>query len=138
MIAALTVYQWPETLKAQQQLWQGLRDAMRDHGLDAPDEETLELSGLELWRHPELLFAQTCGYPYVTDLQGKAKLVATPHYDAKGCKGPYYSSWIVVHTDAEAQELSDLRGTIATYNGQNSQSGYNAFRAAIAPVLGCP
>ena len=133
MIASLTAYQWPETRDYQERLWRGLRDAMRAHGLHAPDDETCDYSGLDLWRHPDLLFAQTCGYPYVTDLRGKAKLVATPHYDAEGCEGPYYCSWIVVHNDADAQVTADLKGTIAAYNGPNSQSGYNAFRAAIAP-----
>ncbi|MEE9586601.1 MAG: PhnD/SsuA/transferrin family substrate-binding protein [Hyphomicrobiaceae bacterium] len=134
MIASLTVYEWPETHDASQQLWQGLRDAMRGHGIDAPDEVTREICGLELCRHPELLFAQTCGYPYMTELRGKTRLVATPHYAAEGCEGPAYCSWIVVHKDADAQSLADLRGTVAAYNGSHSQSGYNTFRAAIAPL----
>ena len=55
---------------------------------DAPKalDETVRYD--EAWLRPDLMFAQTCGYPYVRHLRGKVQLVATPVYDLPGCDGP--------------------------------------------------
>lgn len=63
------------------------------------------------------------------------RLVATPHYDVEGCEGANYVSWIIVHADNEATSVEQLRGQRAAINGPNSQSGYNSFRAVVAPYV---
>lgn len=36
------------------------------------------------WRQPNLLFAQTCGYPLMTQLRGQVAVLAVPSYDLPG------------------------------------------------------
>lgn len=86
------------------------------------------------WRSAELLLSQTCGYPLTTALEGRVRLVGVPVYDAPGCDGPFYRSAIVVRAGDPAIDLGALRGRIAVFNAPHSQSGYNAFRAAVAPL----
>ncbi|MEJ8572507.1 phosphate/phosphite/phosphonate ABC transporter substrate-binding protein [Microbaculum marinum] len=134
MIASLPMYDWPELRHATDALWTSLRDALRDRGLDAPDGLERHRDRDEQWRDPELLLSQTCGFPFATALKESVRLVAAPLYVAEGCAGPAYCSVIVVRADDSARTLHDLRGRRAAFNARDSQSGYNAFRAAIAPL----
>lgn len=86
------------------------------------------------WRSPDLLLSQTCGYPLRATLGAHLRLVATPLYEAPGCEGPLYRSAIVVRAGDPASGLGDLRGRVAAFNARDSQSGFNALRAAIAPL----
>ena len=56
------------------------------------------------------------------------------HVAATGCDGPLYSSAVVVRADDPARIVADLHGRHATYNGPDSQSGYNTLRALVAPL----
>jgi ABC-type phosphate/phosphonate transport system substrate-binding protein len=88
----------------------------------------------ELWTDPDLLLAQTCGYPLVTSLAGKVTLLATPCYNAPGCDGPLYRSAIIVRADDPATTLAGLRGRRCAINDPASNSGMNVLRAAVAPL----
>ena len=68
------------------------------------------------------------------ELRGKVTLIATPCYSAPGCTGPDYCSVVVVHEDSTAGNISGLEGTRCVVNNRDSQSGYNALRALIAPI----
>ncbi len=89
---------------------------------------------LDFWQSSNVLLAQTCGYPYVTLLKNKVRLIATPAFDFPGCNGPNYVSFFVVRDDAEFDSLESLRGKCAVINQPHSQSGMNALRDAIAPL----
>jgi len=128
------MYDWPEIRPATDALWGALRDALRARGIDAPDALERDRPRADQWRDPDLLFSQTCGYPYATALRGTVRLVATPAYVAEGCVGPDYCSVIVVRAGDPARGLSGLRGRRAAFNARDSQSGHSAFRAALAPL----
>ena len=134
MIASLPMYDWPDLRLATDALWAALARALRARGIAAPDRLERARPREDQWRDPDLLLSQTCGYPYATALRGTVRLVATPAYVADGCEGPLYRSAIVVRTDDPARGLVDLRGRVAAYNAPDSQSGYSAFRAAVAPL----
>lgn len=89
-----------------------------------------------LWRRDDLLLSQTCGYPYrMLGLRDAVRLIATPVFDAHGCDGARYSSVLVVSARAHAggaTTLAACRGLRAGFNGEDSHSGMNAFRHAIA------
>ena len=87
-----------------------------------------------LWLHPQLLLAQTCGYPWATVLHGKVKLVCSPRYTLPGCEEATHCSFILVPESSSATSLADLRGMRAAINSQDSNSGMNLFRHAIAPL----
>lgn len=128
------MYDWPEVRQATDALWAAIAGAVRARGLDAPETLDRTRPPEDQWRDPDLLFSQACGYPYATALRGTVRLVATPVYVAEGCEGPAYRSAIVVRSDDPARGLADLRGRTAAFNAPNSQSGYSAFRAAVAPL----
>ena len=83
---------------------------------------------------PASILSQTCGYPYATRLRGRVRLVATPVYRAEGCDGARYRSVLLVRADDRAENLADLRGRRVALNADDSQSGHNALRAAVAPL----
>jgi ABC-type phosphate/phosphonate transport system, periplasmic component len=133
MIAALQMYDFPELRAETDALWAALRDALRAHGVAAPDALSRPADHHAPWDRPDLLLAQTCGWPYVSKLRGRARLVATPCYAVEGCAGPLYRSAVVVRA-GEAGALAGLRGRRVAYNAPNSWSGFHALRATVAPL----
>ncbi len=135
MLASLAMYVRPPPIAAANaRLWGFVRDTLRDEGLAGVPEaldQTIRYDAA--WVHPQLLLAQSCGYPYVKHLRGKVRLVATPVYSLPGCDGPNMCSFIIVHKDSQVRSLGGLRGARAAINDPNSNSGVNLFRAAIAP-----
>ncbi|WP_417709799.1 phosphate/phosphite/phosphonate ABC transporter substrate-binding protein [Roseibium aggregatum] len=131
----LPMYDWPEVRAATRDLESALQSALC-HALNLTDRDIRpwpEGRGLaDAWTDPDLLLSQTCGYPLTHALSGKVSLVGTPHYDAEGCDGPRYCSQLIVKRDSAHQNLEDLRGKRAVFNGPDSQSGMNAFRHAVA------
>lgn len=114
--------------------WQDLHRAMRDAGLSRLPAELSHPGDLDVhWTDPKLLLSQSCGFPFITQLHGRVRYVATPCFRAEGCDGPLYSSAIVVRRDDSARAVRDLAGRRAAFNGRTSQSGYNALRSTIAP-----
>lgn len=134
--AALPMYAWPEVAHANDRLWQGVAARCRSAGIAAPDKLDRLLPYPSTWRHPGLVLGHTCGYPYVKSLRGEALLVGAPIYDAPGCQGPTYRSMIIIHRDDPAAALAALKGCRAVINSHDSQSGYSALRAVIAPYAG--
>jgi len=126
------MYDWPEIRASTDALWAALRRGLRARGIDAPAALDRTDPPEKQWRNKGLLLSQTCGYPYATELRGTVRLVATPIYVADGCAGPTYTSAIVVRAEDSVSGLLDLWGRSAAFNAVNSQSGYSAFRAAVA------
>jgi len=85
------------------------------------------------WQHPDLLLSQTCGFPLVEFLPN-VQLVGTFSYDAPGCTGPYYRSFLLARHEDRQASLADFRGRTLAFNSTDSQSGYNSLRALIAPL----
>lgn len=96
--------------------------------------ETAPTDLASLWRHPQLLLAQTCGYPWITQLRDEVQLVAAPRYAFQGCDGPRHCSFILVPEASTAISLEDLRDTRVAINGPDSNSGMNLLRDAVAPL----
>ena len=133
--ASLAMYDAvPPVQAANDRIWQGIRDRLRGAGYAAPEALDRDISYDGIWLLPDLVLAQTCGYPYVSQLKGKVRLVATPAFDFAGGKGTERVSFIVVADDSKAQNLEDLRGAVASVNDWGSNSGMNLFRAAIMPL----
>lgn len=134
-VASLPMYDLPEIEAATNTWWRGLARAFRRESIaDVPDELWRGANYRGLWTRRDLLLSQTCGYPLMHELRGKATLVATPCYSAPGCDGANYCSVVLVHDDSAAGDVSELRGTRCAINSHDSQSGHNALRALIAPL----
>ena len=136
MLASLPMYDLPEVTAATDTWWSGVASALQRAGLDAVPEALTRDPDVDVLHSKELLLSQTCGYPLTHALVGAVALVATPIYSADGCSGADYCSLIVVADENPAADLEDLRGAVCAYSRPHSHSGYNALRAAVAPLAG--
>lgn len=134
MRASLPMYDLPEVRAATDDWWRGMASALRRAGLDGVPDGLDREAGEGVWRSRDLLLSQTCGYPMTHALAGLVAPVCTPAYGADGCSGAEYCSLVVVAAGSRAAALADLRGARCAYSRRDSHSGYNALRAAIAPL----
>ncbi|SAK57342.1 ABC phosphate/phosphonate transporter, periplasmic ligand binding protein [Caballeronia hypogeia] len=136
--AALPMYNVTPALAAD---WRALLECVRRNiapWLDARGD-ALELvdPGPDLtayWLRDDTLLSQTCGYPLVHALADRVRLVATPDFDAPGCADGNYRSVIVAGAHVEARSIDACRGLRAVYNDDDSNSGMNLLRHAVAPL----
>ena len=74
MIATLPMYDWPEVREATDDFWAAMARCLgSDVRLSRPEDFAAA------WTREDLLFSQTCGYPFTHALKDKVSLVATPH-----------------------------------------------------------
>lgn len=166
MIAALPMYDWPERRAEVDAEWAIIRDKIRARSIDAPeslvrrngdmpavpggirdelgrliapDPATLPPDAFDLatlWRHPELLYSQTCWGPMELGLAPYVSVLGTPDYSSiEGGRDTRYSSAIVMRrADAPPIDppagipVSLLRGKRFAFNSSDSMSGYLGFR----------
>jgi ABC-type phosphate/phosphonate transport system substrate-binding protein len=135
-IAALPMYDFPWTVAANDALWASISARLADAGVLAPVRLTRRGDLAALWRHPGLIFGQTCGYPYMTTLRESVTLIATPEYSFPGCEGASHRSFIIRRAGDPRRALGEFRGAVAALNAHDSNSGMNLFRATVAPIAG--
>ncbi|WP_226580287.1 phosphate/phosphite/phosphonate ABC transporter substrate-binding protein [Acuticoccus sediminis] len=135
--ASLGMYDAPWVSAANDRIWTAVALRLRDAGVpDVPAVLDRDRSHDAIWHDPNLLLAQTCGFPLVTSLAGVVRPIAAPVYAWPGCDGPRHVSVIVVREEAPARSLADVAGTRAAMNGRDSNTGMNLFRHALAPLAG--
>ncbi|MDR3375244.1 MAG: PhnD/SsuA/transferrin family substrate-binding protein, partial [Ancalomicrobiaceae bacterium] len=133
MIASLPMYEFDRD--ALEAFWSTLAGALRLRGVkDVPDRLVWPEDLNAHWRQDDLFLSQTCGYPLVQGLNGAVKVLGAFHYTAEGCDGALYRSYVVARRNEQYRTLDYFRGRLAAYNSPESQSGYNAFRALVAPM----
>jgi ABC-type phosphate/phosphonate transport system substrate-binding protein len=119
VIAHLGMYDVP---KANAIFWSLVR-ARLGYG---PQDLSQETDYWSVWQSPDLLFSQTCGYPYRAKLHGKVQLIGTPDYGLADCPPGYYCSVIVARADDPRNTLKEFDGADFAYNEPLSQSGWAA------------
>ena len=134
LVASLGMYDFPWTAGANDTLWRAIAERLRHEGVAAPLTLARGADLHDLWRDPGLIFGQTCGYPYVTELKGKTAVVATPAYAFLGCEGASTCSLVIAPKRLQRRSLADFNGARAAINSRDSNSGMNVFRATIAPL----
>jgi ABC-type phosphate/phosphonate transport system substrate-binding protein len=127
MIAALPMYDPPALQGANDRLWAGIRNGLRARGIAAPEVLTRGADDLwPIWTAPDLVLAQTCGFPFRARLQGCVTLIGTPDYGVEGCAPGYYRSVMVARADDPRRTLADFDGAVLAWNDALSQSGWAA------------
>ncbi|WP_371036633.1 phosphate/phosphite/phosphonate ABC transporter substrate-binding protein [Rhodosalinus sp. FB01] len=121
MIAALPMDDRPETAAANDSFWRAIRGEL-GYG---PEALTRGRDPWEIWEHPDLLLAQTCGYPFRTRLRDRVTLVGTPDYALEGCPPGHYRSVFVARRD-DPGDLPAFAGRRFAFNEALSQSGWAA------------
>ncbi len=125
-IAALPMYDWPEVRAQVDAQWVEIRDALRAKGIAAPEHLTRrngdmpayngvsvdlppdEFDLASLWRHPNLLLAQTCWGPMEMGLAADVRVVGQDDYTGvEGGEGEFYSSAIVMRAVSSLRPLRE-------------------------------
>jgi ABC-type phosphate/phosphonate transport system substrate-binding protein len=133
LVASLGMYDYSFVAEANRRLWDAIGRSLRVAGVEAP--EALDpAEPRTLWTNPGLIFGQTCGYPYVTQLSGRVALIATPIYDFDGCDGPRHCSFVVASDKTRNRSLASFAGARAAINARDSNTGMNLFRGLLAPI----
>lgn len=125
--AMLGMYDMPALHAANDALWESVRREL-GYGPRALDRDR---PFWEIWRDPDLVFAQTCGYPYRDRLADHVQLVATPDYGLPDCPPGHYRSVIVVRNDSDLTGLSDCNTKRFAFNEALSQSGWAGPQSAF-------
>lgn len=136
LVATLGMYDFPWIAAANDALWRAISTRLAAAGCPAPAVLTRGADLYGLCMNPQLIFGQTCGYPYVSFLHPHVVLVATPIYDFPGCVGPENCSFLVARKSGGPKNLAEFRGARALVNNPDSNSGMNRFRAMVAPIAG--
>lgn len=120
---------------AVQTLWTVLRQALAPGSLQRlPDAVAWPPDLHAHWLSPNLLLSQTCGYPLTHALQGQVQLLGCFRYAAPGCEGIDCRSVLIARQHHARRALPDFRQLRVAFNSTDSQSGYNALRAMVAPL----
>jgi ABC-type phosphate/phosphonate transport system substrate-binding protein len=130
-VASLPMYDWPEVRWATDALWSAIAERLAERGIDAPPTLDRDRPADDVWADPNLVFSQTCGWPYATRLIDRVRYVGTPVYDVPGCDGPLYSSMIVARNADEPAGFAALARRRVAYNSAGSFSGFVVLRAAM-------
>ncbi|KAI1265177.1 ABC-type phosphate/phosphonate transport system, periplasmic component [Xylariaceae sp. FL1019] len=176
-IAALPMYDWPERRDVVDRQWAEVRRRLQAAGIDAPqqlvrrnadmpgvpggiqdadgnviapDPTTLDPDGLDLhtlWRHPSLLWAQTCWGPMGLGLARHVQVIGEPDYsEVEGGDKEFYRSAVVarrttddvpVPSDGDPYlQLDRLRGKRLAFNSKDSMSGIIGLTHDLTAVHG--
>ncbi|WP_269929665.1 PhnD/SsuA/transferrin family substrate-binding protein [Aminobacter sp. HY435] len=175
--AALPMYDWPERRAEVDAEWAAFRSTLAERGVQTPkslvrrnadmpavpggirdaagaliaaDPATLppdELDLPTLWRHPKLLFGQTCWGPMeTTGLAAQVKVIGQPSYDGmEGGRAELYSSAIVMRRGAVTADhahapdgnmplipLDLIRDKRLAFNSHDSLSGFIGISRDLA------
>ncbi len=131
-LASLPMFDFDELLPAHDALWSAVADELRRLGIDAPCTLTRpEVPLSSHWRHPDLLFSQTCGFPYAAYYRPHLSLIGTFHYALPVDDGPgFYRSLLVARSadrriaaDPTATDLRSFSGATVAINNTDSLSG---------------
>ncbi|MGL6247329.1 phosphate/phosphite/phosphonate ABC transporter substrate-binding protein [Pseudomonas sp.] len=129
-IAELLMYVAPEPILAANERW-------LSHILEHLGHARLSAEGLslpELWLSPDLLLTQTCGYPLMTALRGKVRVVGRPRYELPDSSGGNHCSLVVCRADDPRRPLAAFRDSRGVINGEDSNSGMSLLRHRLAPL----
>ncbi|WP_223530464.1 phosphate/phosphite/phosphonate ABC transporter substrate-binding protein [Pseudomonas sp. GL-R-19] len=129
-IAELLMYTAPEPIHQANERWLvRILEHLGDTRLNAEG-----LSLMQMWLSPHLLLTQTCGYPLMTALRGKVRVLGRPRYELPDSSGGNHCSLIMGRLDDARPTLADFRGSRGVINGLDSNSGMNLLRHRLAPL----
>lgn len=125
-MASLAMYPFEQLRGAADSLWSVVRahlgwgPSLLEWGVVTPD----------VWHHPSLLLAQTCGWPLVTRLAELVAVVGTFDYDVPGAGGGKYQSVLVSPHPVTLDELRARPDVVAAVNSTESLSGWISLQSA--------
>jgi len=137
LIASLGMYDHPAQQGTNDRIWSAIVRILRTRGVEGvPDVLDRERHVHDLWRDPNLLFGQACGYPLIADDSLALQVIALPIYEVPGSTSSdaTHASVLVARANDGRRSLADYRDTRAAINDPQSNTGMNLFRATLAPI----
>lgn len=125
MIASLPMYLRPENRAAHDSYYALIRDALRDHGQDAPDALTHDAPIWDTWGRPDLTLGQICNLPYRMEFSGKVTLIGAADHDLPNTPSGSYYSVLITRKNDDPDPCSYGTRTLA-FNEPASHSGWTA------------
>lgn len=130
MTSDLSMYVAPARVVQAQQAWlQRILEILGKHREQRPIIDVKSH-----WLSPDLLLSQTCGYPFITSLRGKVRLVGRPSYELAHSSGGDHCSLLLCRADSSVTDLADLQGSHGLINASDSNSGMNLLRHTLAGI----
>ncbi len=130
MVASLAMYPFEPVRGATDSLW----SVVRWHLGWGPPSLEWEVLAPEVWRHPDLLLAQTCGWPLVNQLADEVAVVGTFDHDVPGAADGTYRSVLIGSGLCAFEELRDHAGVVVAVNAADSLSGWVSLQHAWGDV----
>jgi ABC-type phosphate/phosphonate transport system substrate-binding protein len=121
------MYPFPELREQWAALWAAARDAHPDRA-GLPDALLWSDDIHALWSSPDLVLSQSCGWPIVSELDGRVRVVGVFDPEVEGGNEGTYRTLLVARHDAPAAEFS---GATAAVNGPDSLSGWVSLIAGV-------
>lgn len=128
--AELLMYVAPSRVRAASEAW--LQQTLERLGARRDAAGHLDLPAL--WLSPDLLFAHTCGYPLMTLLRGRVRVIGRPRYELPHASAGEHCSLLVVRADDPRHGLDAFFGSRGLINSPDSNSGMNLLRHRLAPL----
>jgi len=130
MTSDLSMYVAPARVVQAQETWlQRIREILGERREQRP-----VLDPASHWLAPDLLLSQTCGYPFITSLRGKVRLIGRPSYELAHSSGGEHCSLLLCRADSSVTDLVDLQGSHGLINARDSNSGMNLLRHTLAGI----
>jgi ABC-type phosphate/phosphonate transport system substrate-binding protein len=118
------MYPFAQVRGATNDLWAAIR---RNLGW-GPDGLEWNTVTPDVWHDPDLLVAQTCGWPLIAELPDSSAVVGAFDYAVPDAHEGTYRSLIVTGTDRSLDELRADPNTLAAVNDHSSLSGWISFQ----------
>lgn len=128
--AELLMYVAPEPVRQANERW--LTSILEHLGATRRNAEGLSL--MDLWLSPHLLLTQTCGYPLMTALRDRVRIIGRPRYELPDSSGGNHCSLLLGRANDPRRTLPAFRDSRGVINGEDSNSGMNLLRHRLAPL----
>jgi ABC-type phosphate/phosphonate transport system substrate-binding protein len=120
------MYDRPWNRAQHEALWALIRDALRDHGLAAPERLDQDHDPLAGWERPDIVLGQICNLPYRAAFRDRLTPIGTADHALPGIAPGHYRSVFVVRQDDPSDTLADCHTHRLALNDPMSQSGWGA------------
>jgi ABC-type phosphate/phosphonate transport system substrate-binding protein len=127
--ASLAMYSFEQLRPAYQRYW----TAVRRHACWLPERLEWPIDVSASWLADDLVVAQTCGWPLVTELSGRVRVLGAFCPAVPGADGHRYRSVLVANRQAPARDFIAARAAV---NSMDSLSGWVSLVAAVAGPAG--
>jgi ABC-type phosphate/phosphonate transport system substrate-binding protein len=123
-VASMGMYTFPEVRWAFDEIWAGVAERL----VWVPRSLDWEVDLHASWTDDALVVGHTCGWPLVTALHDRVRVLGTFAATVPQAEGPRYRSVLIAR---RPDEMAAFAGSVAAVNGPDSLSGWVSLRAAV-------